>query len=129
MIPCSSLLNRSNVILNAFRWTPLKPRGMYRRLYGCNVEPAINVVLDSVRQIHGSAVAELCFQAGISDFNYVAEQLLTEMISDGSLEHFERPEPTHSQRAFIGLQYDSASYRKAGWAPGIKLHFYYRRPV
>lgn len=59
-----------------------------------------------------------------------AERLLTELVTDGILVHGEQAHPTTSQGAFAGLAYSRASYARAGWAPGLKEHFYYfRKPA
>ena len=101
--------------------------GLYARLY----PQVANQVLElATVRIHGSKVRDLFVEYANGRFfvDNHAEALLTEFVEEGLLV-YEGPDPTTSQRAFIGLQYDTKSYRQAGWAPGIREHYWYQRPL
>jgi len=103
------------------------PLGIFRKMYGKKIEPRIFERINTSGRVHGSEVRDFFIELARGRFavDRDAEALLTELVEEGVLKHFDRPEPTVSQKAFIGLSYTNASYHNAGWAPGIKEHFYY----
>jgi hypothetical protein len=97
---------------------------IYYTLYPHIVEKVRERLRDYGR-IHGSEVRDLFIRHSSAAVDDHAERLLTEMVESGELKVFGGPAPTHSQAAFIGLQYSQKAYKDAGWAPGLKEHFYY----
>lgn len=102
--------------------------GLYRKLYGDKIEPLIQASLLARGQVHGSEVRDMFIDYAQGRFavDDHAERLLTELVEEGVLSAIETPSPTISQAAFIGLQYDKKSYLAAGWAPGLREHFWYQ---
>lgn len=101
---------------------------MYRELY-----PRVEVdFLNEIRtggRAHGRQLRDFFLdhvQDGFID-SYACERLIDELIEAKLImvERMDRPDPTLSQRAFLGLQYR----KHPGWVSGAKEHFWYVRGV
>lgn len=103
--------------------------GLYRQLYEKDIWPHIEARLLSQGQVHGAEVRDMFLQLAQGRFavDDHAEKFLTELVEEKVLAHSPLACPTQSQAAFIGLQYNTKSYRDAGWVPGLREHYWYWR--
>jgi hypothetical protein len=97
---------------------------LYRSLY-----PEVEALLRqgaTVYQFHGSVVRDLFIEHARGRFScdHHATMLLRELRAAGEVEALERA-PTVSQRAFYGLQYNTAAYRALA-VDDVPEHHYWR---
>jgi|SRR6478609_35671 len=97
--------------------------GLYRRMYGSTIEP----VFLSKCQFHGSEVRDALINLAKGSYfvDDQAEKLIREWVEEGVVQTLQKA-PTHSQAAFIGLQYSNKTYKEAVWGPGIIEHYWYK---
>ena len=98
---------------------------LYRSMYP-EVESRLRQASDALGQFHGSVVRDLFVEHARGRFavDDHATKLLRELRAAGEVEPLERA-PTVSQRAFYGLQYNSAGYRALD-VDDVPEHHYWR---
>lgn len=86
----------------------------------------IGEILRNAGRIHGSQITSLLIDEVAGRYfvdSYEAEQLIERL---GLVpEDATKPDPTLSQRAFIGLQYR----KHPGYVAGCKVHYWFRGPA
>jgi hypothetical protein len=85
----------------------------------------IREVLCNTGRIHGSQIVDLLITEAAGRWNcdsHDAERLIETL---GLVpENAAKPDPTFSQRAFLGLQFK----KHPGFVPGCKVHYWFRQP-
>lgn len=101
--------------------------GLFRELYQA-VEASVRARVEERGFVHGEVVRDLfcAFADGRYAVDDHAEKLLTELVEADILARSLRPEPSVSQRAFLGLSRATAqSIKNADWAPGTREAYVY----
>lgn len=97
------------------------PSDLYQSLY-----PGVVQRLKETRRFHGSYLRDLFIEdaCGRYAIDNHGERLIRELVESQQIKICERA-PTHSQAAFIGLQFSAKAYEKLEWVPGIIEHYFY----
>ena len=103
------------------------PKGIYRKLYGKEIEPRLRERAGASGEFHGSVVRDLFIElfAGRCFVDDHAEKFIRELVEAGEIEVLQRA-PTTDQAAFAGLSYSREGYRRMLWGPGTIEHYHYR---
>ena len=97
---------------------------MYLAVYP-QIAAAFMAMIREHGRAHGSLLRDLFVRHGLGHHAdvHTCERILDELLELGSIEveTREKPDPTLSQRVFLGLQFK----RHPGWVPGTKEHYWY----